>query len=59
MLILFRKVGQTIVIGGLIKVTVTEVRDEGVRLGILAPKEVTVHREEVQARIDAGEPSRR
>ena len=47
MLVLSRKVGEKIVIGNDITVTVEEVRGGKVRLGILAPKEVEVHRQEV------------
>jgi carbon storage regulator len=47
MLVLTRKVNQTIVIGDGIEVVVLEVRGEQVRLGIRAPRDVTVHRKEV------------
>jgi carbon storage regulator len=53
MLVLSRKFGETIVIGNSITVTVMEVQGDRVRLGISAPPEVTVHREEVQRRIEA------
>lgn len=53
MLVLSRKVGEKVVIGGDITVTVIEVRGDKVRLGFLAPKDVTVNREEVQAAIDS------
>ena len=46
-LVLTRDVGQSIMIGTKIKVTVVGVRNDQVRLGIAAPSEVTVHREEV------------
>ncbi|MCK5666252.1 MAG: carbon storage regulator CsrA [Thiotrichaceae bacterium] len=51
MLILTRRTGQTIVIGNDIKVTVTEVNGNHVRLGIDAPKDVIVNRQEVHDRI--------
>jgi len=51
MLILSRGIGQTIKIGDDIEFTVLEVNGKQVRLGITAPKEVPVHREEVAARI--------
>jgi carbon storage regulator len=47
MLVLTRKAGQCIVINGDITVTVLEVRGNQIRLGIEAPKEVPVRREEV------------
>ena len=51
MLILSRRQGETIVIDGNIRVTVMEVRGDQVRIGIEAPRSVTVHREEVFAQI--------
>jgi carbon storage regulator len=51
MLVLTRKVHQSIVIGEGIEVVVLEVRGEQVRLGIRAPKDVTVHRKEVYQQI--------
>ncbi|AOV16373.1 carbon storage regulator [Acidihalobacter aeolianus] len=51
MLILTRRVGETLVIGDAIEVTVLGVKGNQVRLGIKAPKDVTVHREEVYQRI--------
>jgi carbon storage regulator len=51
MLVLSRKLGESIVIGGNITITVLESRGDKVRLGIEAPKEVSVHRAEVFARI--------
>ena len=47
MLVLSRKVGESIVIGGRISVTVVRVEGETVRLGIAAPADVPVHRQEV------------
>jgi len=47
MLVLTRKVGESIVIGDAIEVTVLEVRGEQVKLGIRAPRHVAVHRKEV------------
>jgi carbon storage regulator len=54
MLVLTRKFGESIVIGNSITVTVMEVKGERVRLGISAPAEVPVHREEVRRKIEAG-----
>ncbi|MER3401813.1 MAG: carbon storage regulator [Armatimonadota bacterium] len=47
MLVLTRKVNQSIMIGDDIEVVVLEVRGEQVRLGIKAPRSVTVHRREI------------
>lgn len=51
MLVLTRKVQQSIVIGDGIEIVVLEVRGEQVRLGIRAPKDVVVHRKEVYEQI--------
>ena len=51
MLVLSRRLGETLVIGGEIVVAVVGVQGNQVRLGINAPKEVSVHREEVYLRI--------
>jgi carbon storage regulator len=51
MLILTRRIGETLMIGDRVTVTVLEVKGNQVRLGINAPKEVAVHREEVFERI--------
>lgn len=53
MLVLSRRVGERLVIGGDIVVTVIEVRSDGVRLGIDAPRSVRVHRAEVLEAISA------
>lgn len=50
MLVLTRKVGSSIVIDGQIKIQVVQIKGRQVRLGIEAPKETKVHREEVQKR---------
>lgn len=47
MLVLSRRAGEAIVIGNDITVTVLEVRGDQIRLGIEAPRSVSVHREEV------------
>lgn len=47
MLVLTRRVNQSIMIGDNVVVTVLEVRGDQVRLGIVAPREIDVHREEV------------
>ncbi len=53
MLILTRRVGETIRIGEDVSVTVLGVKGNQVRLGIAAPKTVAVHREEIYERIKA------
>lgn len=53
MLILSRREGETIVIDGNIRVTVLEVRGDQVRIGIEAPRSVSVHRQEVFDQISA------
>jgi carbon storage regulator len=51
MLILTRRVGETLVVGDEITVTVLGVKGNQVRLGVNAPKDVAVHREEIYQRI--------
>lgn len=51
MLILTRRVGETLMIGDEITITVCSVRNSQARIGIQAPQNVTVHRKEVYERI--------
>jgi carbon storage regulator len=53
MLVLTRRLDETIIIGSDIKITVLSIAGNQVRIGIAAPKEISVHREEVYARIQA------
>ena len=57
MLVLTRRVGETIVIDHDIRITIASVRGERVRLGITAPKFVQVDREEVYERRAESKPS--
>ena len=61
MLILTRRTGETIVIGDDIRLTVLGVSGNQVRVGVNAPRDVHVHREEVYRRLEDGDgrPARR
>jgi carbon storage regulator len=55
MLVLTRRLGETVIIGEEIKITVLGVSGDQVRLGIAAPEEISVHRKEVWLRIQQEE----
>ena len=55
MLILTRRIGETLCIGDDVKVTILGVKGMQVRIGVDAPKDVQVHREEIYQKIQAGE----
>jgi carbon storage regulator len=51
MLVLTRKIGESVTIGDNIKVSVMDIKGRQVRLGIEAPPSMTIHREEIYAKI--------
>lgn len=51
MLVLSRRLGETLIIGDDVKITVLGISGNQVRIGIDAPKEISIHREEVYKRI--------
>ncbi len=57
MLILTRKIGESIIIGDNVKVVVLGVEGRQIRLGIEAPKEISVHRKEIYDKIAAEKAS--
>lgn len=56
MLILTRRVGETLIIGDDVAITVLGVKGNQVRIGINAPKDVSIHREEIYNRIHQDQP---
>ena len=58
MLILTRRIGETICIGDNVTVTILNAKGNQIRLGIHAPKDVSVHREEIYQRIQKEQETR-
>ena len=58
MLILTRRIGETLNIGDDVSLTVLGIKGNQVRIGIKAPQDVTIHREEVAERLRQGEAVR-
>ena len=58
MLVLTRRVGETLMVGDEVTVTVLGVKGSQVRIGVNAPRAVAVHREEIYERIKAEEQER-
>lgn len=54
MLILTRRIGEKIIINGNIEITYLGVQKKQARLGITAPRDISVHRAEIQSRVDSG-----
>jgi carbon storage regulator len=56
MLVLSRRIDESLKLGDDITITVLEINGNQVRLGISAPRTISINRQEVQDRIDRGEP---
>jgi carbon storage regulator len=57
MLILTRRMGESLMVGNDVTITILGIKGNQVRVGVNAPKEVPVHREEIFARIHAADES--
>lgn len=57
MLILTRKVGERLAIGDDVTITILGLKGNQIRIGINAPRDVAVHREEIKRRIDQAKPA--
>lgn len=55
MLILTRKIGEVLLVGDDVEITVLNIRGNQVKLGVNAPKEISVHRQEIYDKIKASE----
>lgn len=55
MLILTRKIGEVLLVGDDVEITVLSIRGNQVKLGVNAPKEILVHRQEIYDKIKASE----
>lgn len=53
MLVLSRRVGESIVIGDDVTITILEVRSDGIRIGVEAPRSIAVHRAELLVELEA------
>jgi carbon storage regulator len=58
MLILTRRVGETLIVGDEVSITVLGVKGNQVRVGVDAPRDISVHREEIYHRIQAEKPDK-
>jgi carbon storage regulator len=58
MLILGRKLGETVMVGSDVTITILDIQRNHVRIGVNAPKNVAVHREEIYNRIKRAQGSR-
>ena len=56
MLILTRRVGESLIIGDDVVINILGVKGNQIRIGVNAPKEISVHREEIYNRIQAEKP---